>query len=163
MPRVPSSTPSNWKDRLGLPPCDPRLPEAALAYRREHSLIDERSLGTINVTAWLYRGAHGVEGVQVNPNIPIEKLRNLGTEYKHVPVGFHSEFMAAEWFRTQPKLRVLQIFTERIPCRDCADFLRHWYEDVPGWYYYIDRRSLPDDGGPIWKQTAEGLRNVYAL
>jgi hypothetical protein len=139
------------------------LPEAALAYRLEHGLTDERSLGTINVTAWLYKDTQGREGVQVNPNIPIKQLRNLGTEHKNIPVGFHSEFMAAEWFRTKPKLRVLEIFTERIPCRDCADFLRHWYESVPGWYYYVDRRSFPDDGGPIWKQTAEGLRNVYGL
>src|SRR5688572_2600071 len=77
MPRIPSSTPSDWKDRLGLPPCDPRLPEAALAYRRENGLTDERSLGTINVTAWLYKDAQGRQGVQVNPNIPIKQLRSM--------------------------------------------------------------------------------------
>ncbi|MCP5113983.1 MAG: hypothetical protein GY953_24380, partial [bacterium] len=77
------------------------------------------ALGAINVTAWLYRDRRGVEGIQVNPNITIAELaRDFGpAPTRDAEIGFHSEGRAAEWFRVRPDLQVLQIFTERIPCR----------------------------------------------
>lgn len=166
MPRVPASTPSDWRDKMPMPHCDPRLPEEALTYRRMHALTDDRSLGAINVTAWLYRDEKGREHVQVNPNIPISELRkqNVNEETRTRNVGFHSEFMTAEWFRTKVGFRVLQIFTERVPCSQCADFLRTFYRGVPCWYYYIDRKSLsgttPQER---YQQVVDGLRYVYGL
>jgi hypothetical protein len=131
-----------------------------------HALTDDRSLGAINVTAWLYRDEKGREHVQVNPNIPISELRkqNVNEETRTRNVGFHSEFMTAEWFRTKVGFRVLQIFTERVPCSQCADFLRTFYRGVPCWYYYIDRKSLsgttPQER---YQQVVDGLRYVYGL
>ena len=99
------------------PICDPRLPAAALAYQRSNNLLSQTDLGTLNVTAWLYCDKEGVEAVQVNPNVTISQLkRQFGSAATpDAELGFHSEAMAAEWFRTRTQLKVLQIFTERIP------------------------------------------------
>lgn len=174
MTKKPSVTPSNWKDRLPQSPCDPRLPEAALAHRRGNSLLDEESLGTFNVTAWLYKDNHGREAVQVNPNDRAKDIRAKAEQSKRSGrpsrtaddepwIGYHSEFNAAEWFRTRRDLRVLQIFTERAPCADCADFLRHWYGHIPCWYYYVDRKILDRSKEPVRAQVAAALRVVYGL
>jgi hypothetical protein len=71
-----------------------------------------------------------------------ELLRQFGpAATPDVEVGIHSEGKAAEWFRTHPELRVLQILSERIPCfRMCAPMLRHYFPGVP-WHYHYDRRS----------------------
>jgi hypothetical protein len=96
--------------------------------------------------AWLYRDERGVECVKVNPNITIAQLRHQfgPPETPDAEVGIHSEAQAAEWFRTRPALRVLQIFSERVPCpMMCAPMLRRYFPGVP-WYYYYDRRSWFD-------------------
>src|SRR5215472_12122467 len=140
MPRVPSSYPSY------AVPCDPGLPEAALKFRLSHSppLTTPRLLGGINVTAWLYQDRAGVKGIQVNPNTTIEELiRQFGpAATPDAEVGIHSEMRAGEWFRMHgSQYRVLQIFSERIPCpKMCGPMLRAYFPGVP-WYYYYDRRS----------------------
>lgn len=161
MPKIPSCDPP------GSPLCDIRLPEAALAYRVGSSppLTSAEYLGSINVTAWLYRDAQGTEQIKVNPNITIAELIR-----KHGPaatpdaeVGLHSEGRAAEWFRLQRGVRILQIFSERIPCAMmCAPLLRHYYPGVP-WYYYYDRRSWRGTGGKLVKSAAEVLKSAYGL
>ncbi|MGH9664564.1 MAG: hypothetical protein ACRD9L_09095, partial [Bryobacteraceae bacterium] len=133
MPKVPSSDPAN--SLL----CDVRLPEAALTFRMSSTprLTTQEYLGSINVTAWLYRDSQGVEKIQVNPNTTIaELIRQFGpADTPDAEVGIHSEGRAAEWFRTQRDCKVLQIFSERIPCAMmCAPLLRTYYPGVP-WYY----------------------------
>ena len=73
MPRIPNAMP------LDSPHCDPRLPEAALRYRRTTNppLTSRDALGAINVTAWLYRDRNGTEGIQVNPNVTIAELTRI--------------------------------------------------------------------------------------
>ena len=97
MPRIPNSKP------IDSPRCDPRLPYAALRYRIAGSpqLISQASLGTTNITAWPYRDKRGVEGIQVNPNVTIaELILTFGSApTPDAEVGFHSECLAAEWFR----------------------------------------------------------------
>src|SRR5579863_3722910 len=114
MPKAPISKPP------GSPPCDPRLTEAALNFRKANNppLISSQYLAAINVTAWLYVDKQGVKKIQVNPNTTIaELLRQFGpAPTPDAETGIHSEGKAAEWFRTQTGLRVLQIFTERVPC-----------------------------------------------
>ncbi len=158
MPRIPCSRPS------GSPPCDPRLPQEALTFRLRHSpnLITPDGLARVNVTAWLYRDKQGAERIQVNPNTTIAELvRRFGpADTPDAEVGFHSEGKAAEWFRTRPELRVLQIFSERVPCANmCAPLLRHYFPGVP-WYYYYDRSSW---GGQASKAVAEILKTAYGL
>jgi hypothetical protein len=160
MPRIPSSLP------IGSPNCDPRLPLEALAFRMRNSppLTTPKYLGAINVTAWLYRDTKGVERIQVNPNTTIaELLRQFGpAETPDAELGIHSEGKAAEWFRTRPDLRVLQIFSERIPCpMMCAPMLRHYFPGVP-WHYYFDRNSWRQ-GGKLLKTAGEVLKTVYGL
>src|SRR5262245_30999671 len=123
MPKPPSSYPDY------APRCDARLPHAALDFRlrRAPALTTPKFLGAINITAWLYRDKTGAEGIQVNPNTPIEELiRKFGpAETPDAEVGFHSEMHAGEWFRVRPQLQVLQIFSERIPCsKMCGPMLR---------------------------------------
>lgn len=161
MPKAPSSVP-DWS-----PPCDPRLPLEALAFRRNHApaLTSLRDLGAINITAWLYGDKQGREKILVNPNTTIaELLRQFGpADTPDAEVGIHSEGKAAEWFRTRPDLRVLQIFTERIPCpMMCAPLLRHYFSGVP-WYYYYDRRSWSGPGGRLIRTAAEVLKSAYGL
>jgi hypothetical protein len=113
-----------------------------------------------NVTAWLYVDEQGVQNVQVNPNIPISQLReqygNAETE-----VGIHSECTAGEFFRTRPQLRVLQIFTERIPCTlTCGPLLRAYFPGVP-WYYYYDKRAWFDAQGRLLRSAAQVLTTAY--
>jgi hypothetical protein len=161
MPKTPSSRP------FDSPPCDPRLPEAALVFRRLNipSLMTLKYLGAINVTAWLYRDKEGVERIQVNPNTTIaELLRQFGpADTPDAEVGIHSEGKAAEWFRTKPMFEVLQIFSERIPCpKMCAPLLRAYFPGVP-WYYYYDRRSWMGPGGKLLKTAAETLKTAYGL
>lgn len=147
--------------------CDPRLPEAALRYRRTMNppLTTREALGAINVTAWLYRDKNGVEGIQVNPNVTIaEIVRVFGpARTRDAEVGLHSEGRAAEWFRRRPELRVLQIFSERIPCRQmCAPLLRHYYPGIP-WYYYYDSGSWIGNGGELMKRAGDILKTAYGL
>ena len=161
MPRIPNAKP------VHSPRCDPRLPEAALRYRRTTipPMTSSDALGAVNVTAWLYRDANGVEGIQVNPNVTIVELKRLfgPATTPDAEVGFHSEGRAAEWFRSRPQLQVLQIFTERVPCpRMCAPLLRHYYPGVP-WYYYYDSNSWRGTGGERLKRAADILKTVYSL
>jgi hypothetical protein len=159
MPRVPASQPRN------SPTCDRRLLDEALAFRRSASLTTPSHLAALNITAWLYRDERGEERVQVNPNVTIaELLRKFGpAETRDAEVGFHSEGKAAEWFRTRPELRVLQIFSERIPCRMmCAPMLQRYFPGVP-WYYYYDRQSWTGPDGKPVKTVAEVLKTGYRL
>ena len=161
MPKTPASYPSF------APPCDPGLLKAALDFRLRHAppLMTPRFLGAINVTAWLYQDKAGVKGIQVNPNTTIEELiRQFGpAETPDAEVGIHSEGKAGEWFRMKPQLRVLQIFSERIPCQKmCAPMLRSYFPGVP-WYYYYDRRSWTGPGGKLIKYPAEILKTAYGI
>jgi hypothetical protein len=160
VPRIPASFP------FDAPRCDMRLPEATLAFRRREGLTSLRDLGAMNLTAWLYRDENGFESIQVNPNITIWQLRQQfgPPETADAEVGIHSEAQAAEWFRVRPRLRVLQIFSERIPCPlMCAPMLRHYFPGVP-WYYYYDRRSwVGNSRGGLVKTAAAALKSAYLL
>ena len=160
MPRIPSSSPAVAVR------CDQRLPEATLAFRRREGLTGLTELGAVNLTAWLYRDEAGRESVQVNPNVTIFQLRRQfgPPETPDAEVGIHSEAQAAEWFRVRPRLRVIQIFSERIPCpKMCAPMLRHYFPGVP-WYYYYDRRSwIAGSQGGLVKTAAAALKSAYLL
>jgi len=161
MPRIPNSRP------LGSPKCDTRLPEGALRYRVTSTppLTTREALGAINVTAWLYRDKQGVERVQVNPNVTIAELRRVfgPASTPDAETGFHSEGLAAEWFRVRPDLEVLQIFSERIPCSGmCGPMLRHYYRGVP-WYYYYDSTSWVGNRGEVLKRAGDVLKTAYGL
>jgi hypothetical protein len=160
MPRIPSSSP------LDAVRCDLRLPEAALAFRRRERLTGLPELGAMNLTAWLYRDETGRESIQVNPNVTIVELRRQfgPPETPDAEVGIHSEAQAAEWFRVRPRLHVIQIFSERIPCTTmCAPMLRHYFPGVP-WYYYYDRRSwIGNSKGGLVKTAAAALKSAYLL
>ena len=162
MPRVPCSQPSYVQQQ-----CDPRLPQAALSFRLRNSppLTTPKFLGAINVTAWLYRDEHGIQGIQVNPNTTIaELLRQFGpADTPDAEVGIHSEAKAAEWFRNRPRIQVLQIFSERIPCpKMCGPMLGHYFPGVP-WYYYYDRRSWIGGDGKVLKTASDILQIAYGL
>ena len=152
---------------IDSPRCDPRLPEAALRYRRTANppLTTPHALAAINVTAWLYRDKNGVQGIEVNPNVTIAELtRRFGpAPTPDAEVGFHSEGRAAEWFRTRPHLQVLQIFTERIPCPHmCGPMLRHYYPGVP-WHYYYNNNSWRGSHGESLRRAGDILKTVYGL
>ncbi|HLJ87242.1 MAG TPA: hypothetical protein VKZ53_10490 [Candidatus Angelobacter sp.] len=159
MPRTPSSLPYD------APPCDPRLARAALRYRMNTpQLTTPQFLGAINVTAWLYRDERGVEDVQVNANTTIIKIiEQFGpAATPDAEVGIHSEMMAAEWFRSKRGLKVLQIFSERIPCsKMCAPMLKHYFPGIP-WYYYYNM-SMWREGGTFIKTAGQVLKTVYEL
>jgi hypothetical protein len=128
-------------------------------------LITDNFLGAINITAWLYRDKNGSEGIQVNPNTTIaELLRQYGpAETPDAEVGLHSEGKAAQWFNVRPQMRVLQIFTERIPCPMMyAPMLRHYFPGVP-WYFYYNRASWRGPDGKLIKTAAQALRVAYGL
>jgi hypothetical protein len=148
-------------------PCDPRLPQAALDFRLSHTppLTTAKLLGAINVTAWLYQDQTGAKKVQVNPNTTIEELiRQFGpADTPDAEVGIHSEGKAGEWFRVRPQLRVLQIFTERIPCpKMCGPMLRAYFPGIP-WYYYYDRKSWTAPNGSLLKHPAQILKTAYGI
>jgi hypothetical protein len=143
--------------------CDLRLPFEALLYRRTHNFLTPHHLRRLNITAWLYQDEHGViQKPLVNPNVPIQEIiRQFGrADTPDAEVGLHSEGIAAEWFRTQRKFRVLQIFTERIPCgpgrMNCAALLAAYFKGVPVYYYHTSRTYNGQD-------VAETLRWKYGL
>jgi len=122
-------------------------------------------LRAINVTAWLYRDAAGVERIRVSPNIAIAELvAKFGpAATPDAEVGIHSEVQAAEWFRLNRGCPVLQIFSERIPCHEmCAPMLTNYFPGVP-WYYYYDRSKWRGPGGGVVKTVAEVLKMAYGL
>jgi hypothetical protein len=129
-------------------------------------LISLAALGAMNLTAWLYRDETGSESIQLNPNVTIVELRRQfgPPDTPDAEVGIHSEAQAAEWFRVRPRLRPIQIFSERIPCpKMCAPMLRHYFAGVP-WYYYYDRRSWIDGSrGGLVKTAAAALKSAYLL
>jgi hypothetical protein len=133
--------------------------------KNDPPLIGSKYLNAINITAWLYRDGLGVEGVQVNPNTTIpEPIKQFGpADTPDAEVGIHSEAKAAEWFRIRPNLRVLQIFSERVPCPYmCAPMLTHYFRWVP-WFYYYDRTSWKGQGGRPVRNAAEILKSAYGL
>lgn len=147
--------------------CDMRLPEEALRFRQTQSpkLTSLRDLGAFNITAWLYIDEKGARQTIVNPNLTIQELKAQfpPTDEYDAEVGIHSEGRAAEYFRTRPKLRVLQIFTERIPCKTaCEPLLRHYFPNVP-WFYYYDRKQWRGPGGGLVRTAAQVLRTAYGL
>jgi len=159
MPRMPSSRPDGWK-------CDLRLPAEALAYRRTiPELLLPEGLGKINVTAWLYLDERGDRNVKVNPNITIAQIRQ---EFGRAPTrdaetGIHSEGIAAQFFKENPRYRVLAIFSERIPCRKmCGPMLRNYFRGVP-WFYYYDRNSWRGNDGELIRRAADVLSAAYGL
>jgi len=161
MPKTPSSEPPPPFS----PACDPRLPAAALAYRTTQNLLSQTDLGAINVTAWLYRDPQGVQGVQVNPNVTIAQLKQQfgPAPTRDAETGFHSEAVAAEWFRTRRDLTVLQVFTERYPCsKMCAPLLKHYYPGIP-WYFYYRPTSWTNDRGQFIPRAAGILKSAYGL
>ena len=158
MPKIPSSRPDH------APVCDPRLPEAALEFRLRHGLTQPAFFNALNVTAWLYREPSGETKVQVNPNVPIRDLvQQFGpAATPDAEVGFHSEMLAAQWFLERPTLRVLQLFTERAPCRGmCAPMLQRYFAHVP-WYYYYDRASWRGPKGKVLRSPGEVLPSAYS-
>jgi hypothetical protein len=159
MPRMPSSRPQGWK-------CDPILLIEALAFRRSlPELLLPEGLGRINFTAWLYLDDHGVRQVRVSPNITLAQIRE---EFGRAPTrdaetGIHSEGLAAQFFQENPRFQVLEIFSERIPCRHmCAPMLRHSFPGVP-WFYYYDRDSWIGNEGELIKRAGDALRVAYGL
>jgi len=161
MPRTPVHHPSF------ATPCDTRLPQAALQFRLRHAppLTTARYLGSLNVTAWLYQDKEGVERIQVNPNTTIaELIQQFGpAETPDAEVGIHSEMRAGEWFRVRPELKVLQIFSERIPCpKMCGPMLRTWFPGVP-WYYYCDRRTWVGASGSLIRYPSDILKVAYGV
>ncbi len=156
-------TPSSWPD--DVLPCDPRLPAEALTYRRSEGLTSELFLGSINITAWLFRDRNGQIDVKVNPNVTIKEIvKEFGhAETPDAEVGLHSEMLAAEWFRQQRGLQVLQVFSERIPCSAmCAPMLKHYYPGIP-WYYYYNPRSWKNEQGGIVRRVAAVLKSAYGI
>jgi hypothetical protein len=103
--------------------------------------------------------------VQVNPNVTISQLKQ-----QHGPaatpdaeVGFHSEAVAAEWFRTRRDLKVLQVFTERYPCaKTCAPLLKDYYPGI-SWYFYYRSSSWTNDRGQFIARAAAILKSAYGL
>jgi hypothetical protein len=164
MPRVPLNRPY-WSSS-----CDPRLPQAALAFRigSAPQLTTATYLSQINVTAWLYRDENGNEAIKVNPNIRIQEIiKRFGrAESPDAEIGIHSEGIAAQWFRDQLReqdLEVLQIFSERIPCKKmCGPMLDHYFPGVP-WYYYYGRDTWYGPGGRVERRAGDVLKTVYGL
>ncbi len=147
------------------PFCDPRLPAAALNFRKSQNLTSLRLLGAINITAWLYRDENGSEKIQINPNTTIaELLAQFGpAATPDAEVGIHSEAKAAEYFRLHRRYQVLQIFSERIPCsKMCAPLLRNYFPNIP-WYFYYDRRSWFTGKGGVLRTAGQVLCTVYNL
>lgn len=136
------------KRPAAVPPFDPsrsdmRLPEAALQFRIENRVINIENLRRLNITAWLYRDTENNEKIWVNSNTTIAELlaqfRRAGT--RDAETGIHSEGRAADFFRANPNLKVLQIFSERVPCFDkSAPLLGNYFPGVPVFYYY-DKRN----------------------
>ena len=160
MPKTPIARPCEAR-------CDLRLPEAALTFRRRNAppLTSPQYLGSINITAWLYRDNRGMEGIQVNPNTTIaELIRRFGrAETPDAEVGFHSEMHTAEWFRLRPHLKVLQVFSERIPCRKmCGPMLHNNFPGVP-WFYYFDPDTWVGPAGEHIARAGEILKIAYGL
>ena len=160
MPRLPVP------QAIGSPRCDPRLAAEALRFRMKHSLVTPSYLSSINVTAWLYVDKKGVQGIKVNPNTTIAELdKQFGpAQTPDAEVGIHSEGKAAEWFRKHPEFKVLQIFSERIPCPImCGPLIRNYFPGVPCYYYY-DRRSWSGGSGRrVVKTVSEVLKTAYGL
>jgi len=123
-------------------------------------------LNGFNITAWLYLDKlSGKQDIQVHLNTTIAELaREFGpAKTPDAEVGFHSEMIAAQWFRGKGQLQVLQIFSERIPCpMMCDPMLKHYYPGIP-WYYYYDRRSWRSGNGRAFKSPSDVLRNAYSL
>lgn len=160
MPRMPSSRPHGLK-------CDQQLIIEALTYRRASNppLLSLDALGRINVTAWLYLDEQGIRRIKVNPNVTIAQIK---AEFGPAPTrdaetGIHSEGIAGQFFKENPRFRVLEIFSERVPCRKmCAPMLNHYFPGVP-WFYYYDRDSWRGSEGELIKRAGEALKVAYGL
>ena len=134
MPKVPLKRPY-WSAS-----CDPRLPQAALAFRLGNSpqLTSLTYLSRLNVTAWLYRDDNGDEKIKVNPNVTIQELiKQFGrAKTPDAETGIHSEGVAAQWFHDQGKRQKLQVlrssrreFRARSCVRRCSTAI---FPEFPG-------------------------------
>jgi hypothetical protein len=156
--------PNPWGNADAKP--ELRLPEATLNFRKMSAppLTSLEELGRLNITAWLYRDRQGIEKIQVNPNTTIAELRRIygPASTPDAETGFHSEGNAAEWFRTRPDLRVVQIFTERAPCANCAALLQKYFANVSTYYYYR-RAAWRGPHNELIRKAGEALKSAYGL
>jgi hypothetical protein len=135
-------------DPVTVNPVTKMMAQEALQYRIDEDLLTDKDLLAYNITAWLYEGPGGVQGVKVIQNKTMNELnRQLPVAYDQLPVGYHSEPLAAEWFRSREGRgkQVLRIFTERHPCQgltNCLGLLNTEYPGVP-YYYYFDPKIWP--------------------
>ena len=160
MPKIPSRLITDRYDDERR--CDRRLPERALAYRKEHNLLSPADLASYNVTVWWVKNG-SLESWIIERNTRIVDLRNPNAPLPMTEVGFHSEMLAYESLKALPgfatgQAKVQEIFTERAPCLEmCKPMLATYMKGVPV-YYYIPHRvnwwNIP---------TAEMLRVVYEL
>ena len=162
-PKIPNQRP------LEAPRCDPQLPVFALQHRREHNLMSAADFRFYNVTAWRLE-KRGVAEYIVGHNITIGELeRQFGPSVDNpARFGLHAEpLLAATLTKRRDVLRgetlVTQIFTERIPCRECHLFLEGvpYLRYTPRYFYldYADKKWQVQQAGD-WSRF---LMNCYRL
>ena len=147
-------------------PCDMMLPQKALEKRLEFQLTTDWDLNGFNFTTWLFQDKSGIRDIHFEVNTTKRELQRIfgRAETPEAETGFHSEEKATQWFLEHPGLQVLQIFSERMPCREkCRSTLRTHFSGVP-WYYYYNKEDWKSsrNGKPL-KCPAEVLRYKYGL
>jgi len=157
------------KSSSGAPNCDPQLPLLALEYRRRHQLMSQDDFSSYNVTVWRlekqgnpeYISGHNLTTGEANA---ILEQKQPGRERDHKEFGLHAETLLAGTISNRldvlrGETRVAQIFTERIPCSECHQFLKgvSWLKNTPRYFYltYSDRE---------WqKQQAKGNWGLFLM
>src|SRR6185312_5737789 len=143
------------KSSAGAPNCDPQLPLLALEYRKQRQLMSQ-DFSSWNVTVWRlekqdkpeYISGHNLTTGEANA---ILEQKRPEREHDHKEFGLHAETLLAGTISNRldvlrGEARVAQIFTERIPCSECHQFLQgvSWLKKfLP----YIQRQGMAEATG----------------
>jgi len=155
-PRVPNPVANAYR------PTTSELARQAFEYRKKEGMLTPAKLSVYNVAVFKIVNGGRIDYItRRNRTIAELNAQHGAASDPPLGIGFHSEMLAADEFKLNPKYKdwtVVEIFTERTPCQDiCKSSMAREFSGVPI-YAYITRNSKLDAQG-----NAEALMMAYGV
>lgn len=152
--RVPKAVQLVRKEYHVAAKLNPKLVERSLDLRKTKYGVEFKDFRKYNISAWEVK-VNGEARIIDSGNVPISEINKIHGKGA-TDVGLHSEGMIAEHLRKLQsqghEVKVVQIYTERPPCKHCAELLQR-YSEAP-----VFHSLSPGEGA-----RAERLMRAYGI
>lgn len=152
--RVPKAVQLVRKEYHVASKLNPKLVERSLELRKAKFGVEFKDFRKYNISAWEVK-VNGETRIFDSGNVPISEINKVHGKGA-TDVGLHSEGMIAEHLRKLQaegkEVKVVQIYTERPPCKHCAELLQR-YSEAP-----VFHSLSPGEGA-----RAERLMRAYGI